>query len=226
MTKEEKKKLSNKKYYEKNKDIILKKNKEYIEKSGYDRSKADEKYYEKNKEIILLKNKDWYDENKNKSEVKESRKEYADEWRKNNKEYQKEYYKENKDKFLEYKKNYVPKDMLIFKLKSSISSSIRGGLIRNGFTKKNNTENILGCKIEEFKIYLENKFEDWMNWENRGLYNGEFNYGWDIDHIIPVSSASTEEELIRLNHYTNLQPLCSKINRDIKKDKVGDEINI
>ena len=34
-----------------------------------------------------------------------------------------------------------------------------------------------------------------MNWENYGLYNGELNYGWDIDHIIPISSAKTEEEV-------------------------------
>jgi len=54
--------------------------------------------------------------------------------------------------------------------------------------------------------------------ENRGLYNGEFNYVWDIDHIIPLSSAETEDDVIRLNHYSNLQPLCSKVNRDIKMD--------
>ena len=60
-----------------------------------------------------------------------------------------------------------------------------------------------------------------MNWNNRGLYNGELNYGWDIDHIIPVSYAKNEEELLLLNHYTNLQPLCSKINRDIKRNKVN-----
>lgn len=62
----------------------------------------------------------------------------------------------------------------------------------------------------------DSKFEPWMTWGNRGLYNGELNYGWDIDHIIP--SAETEEGVIKLNHYTNLQPLCSKVNRDIKKD--------
>ena len=57
-----------------------------------------------------------------------------------------------------------------------------------------------------------------MTWENKGLYNGELNYGWDIDHIIPVSSGKTEDDMIKLNHYTNLQPLCSKINRDIKRN--------
>ena len=59
-----------------------------------------------------------------------------------------------------------------------------------------------------------------MNWDNYGLYNGELGYGWDIDHIKPISSASTEQEVITLNHYTNLQPLCSKVNRDVKKNKV------
>ena len=58
-----------------------------------------------------------------------------------------------------------------------------------------------------------------MTWDNKGMYNGELNYGWDIDHIIPISSAKTEDDLYILNHYTNLQPLCSKVNRDIKKDR-------
>jgi hypothetical protein len=60
-----------------------------------------------------------------------------------------------------------------------------------------------------------------MTWENRGLYNGELNYGWDIDHIIPLDTAETIQDIIRLNHYTNLQPLCSKVNRDIKKNIIA-----
>jgi hypothetical protein len=59
-----------------------------------------------------------------------------------------------------------------------------------------------------------------MGWSNHGLYNGDFNYGWDIDHIVPVSSAKTEEDVIKLNHYTNLRPLCSFVNRVIKREKV------
>ena len=62
-----------------------------------------------------------------------------------------------------------------------------------------------------------------MNWNNYGLWNGELNYGWDIDHIIPISSAKTEEEIIKLNHYSNLRPLCSQINRYVKKDKLAQQ---
>jgi hypothetical protein len=40
-----------------------------------------------------------------------------------------------------------------------------------------------------------------MNFENYGKN------GWHIDHIIPLSSASTEKEIIKLCHYSNLQPL-------------------
>ena len=59
-----------------------------------------------------------------------------------------------------------------------------------------------------------------MSWDNYGLYNGTPNYGWDIDHKIPNSSALTEQEVVQLNHYTNLQPLCSYYNRDVKRNKV------
>jgi len=68
-----------------------------------------------------------------------------------------------------------------------------------------------------------------MTWDNYVKYNGEFRYGCDIDHIIPISSVKissvkNKKEIININHYTNLQPLCSKINREIKKDKLEYEI--
>ena len=84
-------------------------------------------------------------------------------------------------------------------------------------TKKSiKTEDILGLTFEGFKLYLESRFEHWMSWDNYGKYNGELNYGWDIDHIVPLNSAKSEEEILKLNHFSNLQPLCSYTNRHIK----------
>ena len=60
-----------------------------------------------------------------------------------------------------------------------------------------------------------------MNWDNKGKYKKDtYNYGWDVDHIIPLDTALTEADIVRLNHYTNLRPLCSKVNRDIKRAKL------
>lgn len=88
------------------------------------------------------------------------------------------------------------------------------------YTKSDKTENILGASFSELRYILESQFLNWMNWNNYGKYDGAINYGFDIDHIIPISYAKTEEEIYLLNHWSNFQPLCSKVNRDIKKAKV------
>lgn len=69
----------------------------------------------------------------------------------------------------------------------------------SSYSKKSLTHEILGCSYSEFKTHIESQFIDGMSWDNRSE--------WHIDHKIPVSSAKTEEELIALNHYSNLQPL-------------------
>ena len=100
-----------------------------------------------------------------------------------------------------------------------IGNSIR----RNGFKKLSKTHIILGCTFEEFKDHIESQWESWMTWENYGnpkdgIY--EPNKTWDIDHNIPSCSATTEEEIIRLNHYTNLKPLCTYHNRWVKSGNI------
>lgn len=154
-------------------------------------------------------------------------KEYNKEYQLKNKEFiaekHKGYYENNKQKINAYTKKYTNDKLKsddLFKLKFYLRSMIRNHFNRGGYSKNSKTQEILGCSFEDFKLHLESMFEDWMTWENRGLFNGELNYGWDIDHIIPISSANTEEEVLLLNHYTNLQPLCSYTNRYIKRDKV------
>ena len=178
-------------------------------------------YREKNRELLNIQDNNYYYDNKD--IIREKQKEYYDNNKEEIREIQKKYREKNKEflssKNPEYSKNYYSKNKnnSDFILKKAIRSSISKSFRNKGYTKRSKTYEILGCSFEEFKLYIESKFEPWMTWENRGLYNTEINYGWDIDHIIPLDSAESEEEIIRLNHYTNLQPLCSYTNRNIKK---------
>jgi hypothetical protein len=76
----------------------------------------------------------------------------------------------------------------------------------NNITKKNKTFDIVGCTPEFLKEHIEKQFKEGMSWDNYGFY------GWHIDHIIPLSSAKTDEELYKLCHYSNLQPLWANEN--------------
>jgi hypothetical protein len=137
-----------------------------------------------------------------------------------------QYYKDNKDRIRKRNSDYTKKRKQydpLFSLGIRVSKLINIHIKKNGYTKKSRTHEILGCSYEEFKSYIESKFQPWMNWDNcgnpkDGIY--ELNKTWDIDHIIPLSFAITEEEIIKLNHYTNLQPLCSYTNRNIKRDRL------
>jgi len=131
-------------------------------------------------------------------------------------EYQKEYASLNKEKISTYKKEYQRnrrKTDPVYKLKYVVGRMIRNSLKCKGLSKNKKSMDILGCSIEFFKAYIEERFIDDMSWENYGTY-------WDIDHKIPLSTAVTEEQVLELNHYTNLQPLDSHINRNVKRDKV------
>lgn len=127
--------------------------------------------------------------------------------------------KEVRDKEYQQKKFRMENDEL-FKLTCNIRNLIRISIKGRGYSKKSNTYNILGCSFSEFKLHIESQFKDWMSWDNYGLYNGDLDYGWDLDHIIPVSSAVDEQGIIKLNHYTNFQPLCSYTNRYIKRHSI------
>jgi hypothetical protein len=110
----------------------------------------------------------------------------------------KKYFKSNKSKVINKIQKRLNEDKM-FKLKCNIRNLIRMSFKNLGYNKKSKTFQILGCTSMEFYNHIESQFVDGMNWDNRKL--------WHIDHIIPVSSVKTEEELIKLNHYTNLRPL-------------------
>ena len=131
-------------------------------------------------------------------------------------------YKENnatviKLKNKAYRKKRKETDPL-YKLTENIRRLILNSFKRKNLNKQSSTTNILGCSFSEFKIHIEVQFEPWMNWGNRGSSTIP-KTKWQIDHIIPLATATCEADIIRLNHYTNLRPLCAKENRD-KSDKI------
>lgn len=157
----------------------------------------------------------------NKDRIKDYNKEYnkkAD--KKKIKQQHNQWNKNNKDKITNQFKQRYNND-INFKLSRGIKALIYNSFNNNNEKKTLSASKILGCSIEEFKNYIESQFEPWMNWNNKGgRVVKEYNTSWDIDHIIPISSAKTEEDIIRLNHYTNLRPLCSYVNRWMKRNKV------
>ena len=145
--------------------------------------------------------------------------EYAN-WRNDNTEkgiktskaYCKKYQQNNKDKINKSCKKRRKKDPL-FKLAGVLRQRTRKLLKIKNFIKTQSLYEYIGCSIEQLKIHLENKFQKGMTWNNHGQY------GWHIDHIIPLSSAKTKKGLYKLCHYTNLQPLWA-IDNLIKGDKL------
>jgi hypothetical protein len=101
----------------------------------------------------------------------------------------------------------TPLGNLAARLRSRTVSAFKA----RGFKKGSKTEVMLGCNWGFLKIHIELQFTDGMSWENRHL--------WHLDHEIPLSSAKDEAALIKLCHYTNLQPLWAKDNLS-KKDKM------
>jgi hypothetical protein len=61
----------------------------------------------------------------------------------------------------------------------------------------------VGLPANKLKEYLESQWEEGMSWTNYGRKVK----CWSVDHIIPPSSAQTEEDIIKLQHYTNLHPM-------------------
>ena len=99
----------------------------------------------------------------------------------------------------------------IFKFKKLIRNNIRNSFGRGGFSKTSKTREILGADWDIVQKHFESLFKEGMTWDNQGE--------WVFDHKIPLSICKTEEEVIRLNHYTNLQPLWLEENA-FKSDKI------
>lgn len=163
--------------------------------------------YESKREQILAYSKEYRELNREKIRIR------AAAYRKKNREAlnarQIERQRANRQSFnayqLQYRLNRYKTDPL-YALQMTCRRRILCAMQKGGYKKNTKTEALLGCSFYEFKAFLEAKFLPGMTWENRGKF------GWHIDHVVPLSSAKDQEEMEKLCHYTNMQPLWAKDN--------------
>jgi hypothetical protein len=106
----------------------------------------------------------------------------------------------------------------LFRLNCCVRSYVNGAL--KGRLKTHRTKEILGIEWFEFKEYIEDRFEDWMSWDNWGIGEGK----WALQHIVPRDFAINEMEIYLLNHYQNFVPMCATANGILKNRIVTEQL--
>ena len=170
------------------------------------------KYREENKEALNAYAAKYREENKEArnaydAKYREENKEYYAKWREENKAAIKAYYVENKRainaRTAKWRAARLKIDP-IFKTARLLRNRTWAILKNKKFSRSQSSSEYLGCSFEQLKTHLEAQFQPGMTWENQGQ--------WHIDHIIPLASAKTIEEVYALCHYSNLQPLWAAEN--------------
>lgn len=196
-----------------------------------------QKNYEDNIERELARRKKRYENNREEELVyhsvyrenhRDEANEYAAEYREENREILAEearvYRKENPEVAAQYRKNRRENDP-IFKFRMQMSSLFNKKLKMNGGSKNGKSAfDYLPYTAAELMQYIENLFDPWMNWNNRGNYdpytwndNDPSTWKWQLDHIIPHSD-SPYDSLEHPNFQkawalSNLRPLSAKQNQ-------------
>lgn len=186
------------------------------DKRAYEKMKQDPERLKKHQEYSKIESAKWRNANPEKArkacieyETRNRKKRNLKNkiWRLNNKKYQYDYQiefrKNNPDYHNNYNRERRSSDAL-FALKLRVRERTGKAFFNQGFKKHSKTAAMLGCSWKFLQGHIEQQFVEGMNWDNRAE--------WHIDHIVPLASAETEERLIELCHYTNLQPLWAHDN--------------
>lgn len=184
-------KEQNKQYYIKNKKEIRKKQNRYSR-----------RYYRNNKQRVLKNAAKWKKRHTQRLKLqgkayRTKNKARIQRW---GKKYNNQYRRKNKVRIAAYFKQKLQNDP-IYRFKQQVRLMIHGSFGRKDLAKRQKTEKLLGCSLEEFRKHIESQLPKGKSLKDLGRY------GYHIDHIIPLATASTHEEITTLCHYTNLQPL-------------------
>lgn len=198
---------------------------EWTRKNRDKKRAQDKKYREENREKVKATHKAWRDKNREKinaqareryKENPQAQKERKDRYIASRSEQVKEanrrYRQKNKQARTDYERIKRQTDP-VYRFRTSFRCLIGSYLRKKGYTGGKKVWEVVGCDFETFLEYIQNQFEEGMTLDNYGHGKG----CWNIDHIIPICTAKTDEDIERLNHYTNLRPMWSKDN--YKKSK-------
>ena len=141
---------------------------------------------------------------KSRRRVRESYQRHIDKQRAKAREYYRKKFQKDPEAFRAKQRQARANDPLIaFKHRSR--QMVRSALLRSGYQKCRKTEALLGCTLDEFRVHIERQLLPGMGWHNMSL--------WEIDHIVAMSTATTQVEAESLNKFTNLRPLWRTDNR-------------
>lgn len=180
--------------------------KEYHRKNKAARADYAKKYFQENKERLANTK---YNIDPNLAEKRQEkykavqREKYAndEQYRDVRKEMSRNYLKNN-----QHKKRHKYKTDPNFRLRRVLSVRVTDAIKNQATTKAYKTIELIGCTVDEVRVYLENQFVEGMSWDNHGE--------WHIDHVIPCASFDLSDPVQQKKcfHYTNLQPLWAKDN--------------
>lgn len=95
-------------------------------------------------------------------------------------------------------------------MQSRLSRLHRHALSQVGAIKTSPTFEQLGYTADDFVAHIERQFTKGMGWHNMP--------SWQIDHIVPVSEAKNENDVVALNQLSNLRPMWA-VENNRKKAK-------
>lgn len=91
------------------------------------------------------------------------------------------------------------------KLRHAVRRNMHGHFKNKGIVKSKHTIDYIGCTWDQLWKHFEKQFEPDMTWDNYGEV-------WNIEHICPCAQAQTEDEIFKLQHFSNLKPLYIELN--------------
>lgn len=119
------------------------------------------------------------------------------------------HYKQNSERLIELTSKYTKnrnKTDINFKLIRNLRNRLWYALVNRMWKKNCKFSQYIGLEdYSQLAAYIETKFKPGMSWDNYGE--------WEMDHIVPLSSAKNEDELYKLSHFLNIQPLWKSENR-------------